>query len=162
MASEHSKRPMMLSMIRVVRARAGSGRPLRERKPISYIFLLRGILRLRIVPLISRNLCKKLLAQDAKAGLHQLRRPDAPGTPAQHPDGGTWNTMTHRVKIDVEYQEMLDMTSIRDKMPYLVTLRRSPTYLIAAPTRQLKLSGATSLSSRLKSPGIFLFQPRGT
>jgi hypothetical protein len=27
-------------------------------------------------------------------------------TPAQHPDGGTWNTMTNRVKIDVEYQEM--------------------------------------------------------
>ena len=68
--SEHSKRPMILSIKSVVRARDGSGSPLRERKHISYIFLLRGIRRLRIVLPISRNLRLKFPLKYTKIGRH--------------------------------------------------------------------------------------------
>ena len=92
MASVRSKRPMMLSIKSVVRARAGRGSPLRDRKHRSYIFLLRGILRLRIVPPTSRAVrkccifnsrklgctsrklgCTREAPREGKVGLHQRR-----------------------------------------------------------------------------------------
>ena len=86
--SEHSKRPMILSIKSVVRARDGSGRPLRERKHISYIFLLRGIRRLRIVLPISRNLRLKFPLKRTKIGRHCKQALYSKSWPA--PEMGRW------------------------------------------------------------------------
>ena len=73
MASVRSKRPRMLSIKSVVRARAGRGSPLRDRKHRSYIFLLRGIRRLRIVPRISRGVRKCCVFNSRKLGCTRWR-----------------------------------------------------------------------------------------
>ena len=89
-ASEHSKRPMILSIKSVVRARDGSGRPLRERKHISYIFLLRGIRRLRIVLPISRNLRLKFPLKRTKIGRHCKQALYSKSWPAPEMDSKSW------------------------------------------------------------------------